>query len=460
MMSRGRHPRVLKLAGVALVVLGCGFSALKVEAADGYGLVRELSSQKQKVRRAASRKLLAKSDLTVMPALVDALFFTPRHMRGEIVATLEGLSGEKIGGGYLDWVEYIGRRADIESREGYLEWKVENLSRIDPEFRKVFYRGAPHRIRLEEILSGGVRLDGIPSLDNPDHVPASEAKFMRSKERVFGVSVGGRHRAYPVRVLSWHEMLNDVIGDEPITLSFCTLCGSGIAYSTKTPSGKPYTFGTSGLLYRSNKLMYDRQSYTLWSNMTGEPVVGRLAASSVKLVVLPNTLTTWKAWVQRHPETTVMVPDGRLASRWRFDYTSGAADRARAGVEFPVWQKSDRLHRDTEVYALRVGDAAKAYPMDLLLKRGVIHDQVGGDQLVLLADRPSGAVRVFLSGGLTFRRGDKEGELIDNGDRRWQVTEEQLEAEGAEPLARVPGHAAFWFGWYGFFPQTEVYEVP
>ena len=459
-MMRSRDSRALRWVLAMLAVLGSGVSVLTVEAVDGYGLVRDLSSQKQKVRRSASRELLAKNDLTVMPALVDALFFTPRHMRGEIVATLEGLSGEKIGGAYLDWVEYIGRRTDIESREGYLEWKLENFKRIDPEFRKVFYSGAPHRIRLEEIVSGGVRLNGIPSLDNPAHVPASEAKFMRAKEKVFGVSVGGRHRAYPVRVLSWHEMLNDVIGEEPITLSFCTLCGSGIAYSTKTPSGKPYTFGTSGLLYRSNKLMYDRQSYTLWSNMTGEPVVGRLAATSLKLLVLPNTLTTWKAWVRRHPETTVMVPDTRLASRWRFDYTSGAADRARAGVAFPVWQKSDRLPRNAEVYALRIGEAAKAYPMDILLKRGVIHDEVGGDKLVLLADRGSGAVRVYLSGGLTFRRGDKEGELVDEGNRRWRITEEQLEAEGAEPLARVPGHAAFWFGWYGFFPQTEVYEAP
>ncbi len=457
---RDRGLRVLGLTSVILAMGAVWMSAPVARAGDGYGLVRELSSEKRKVRRSASQKLLAKKDPTVVPALVDALFFTPRRLRAEIIATLEGLSGETIGGSYLDWVEYVGKQTDLEPREGYLEWKLENLSRVDPEFRKVFYSGAPHRIRLEEILSGGVRLDGIPSLDNPRHVPASEAKFMRSKERVFGVSVGGLHRAYPVRVLSWHEMLNDVIGEEPITLSFCTLCGSGIAYSTKTPSGKPYTFGTSGLLYRSNKLMYDRQSYTLWSNMTGEPVVGRLASTAVKLRVLPNTLSTWKAWVQRHPETTVMVPDSRLAARWRFDYTSGAADRARAGVAFPVWQKSDRLNRDAEIYALRIAGAAKAYPMDILLKQGMVHDEVGGEELVLLADRASGAVRVYRRGGLTFQRGESAGELVDGSQRRWRVTEEQLETEGAEPLERVPGHTAFWFGWYGFYPQTEVYEVP
>lgn len=451
------------LSGLVLIMVALAsvsFSVPLASGGEGYELVRNLSSEKKKVRRSASRKLLEKKDLSVMPAMVDALFFTPRHLRTEIVATLEGLSGEKIGSSYHGWVEYVGSRTDIQPRAGYLEWKGEIFSRLDPQFRKIFYSGAPYRIRLEEILSGGVRLDGIPSLDNPRHVPASEAKFMRAKERVFGVTVGGQHRAYPVRVLSWHEMLNDVIGGEPVTLSFCTLCGSGIAYATKTPNGKAYTFGTSGLLYRSNKLMYDRQSYTLWSNLTGEPVVGRLALTSLKLPVLPNTVTTWSGWVERHPDTTVMVPDNRLAARWRFDYTSGAADRMRRGVAFPVWRKSDRLDRDTEIYALRIEGEAKAYPIEILLEQGVVNDQLGGSRLVLLADRTTGAVRAYASGGLTFRRGESDTELVDDSDRRWRVTEEALVSAGIEPLERLPGHTAFWFGWYGFYPRTEVYEAP
>jgi hypothetical protein len=424
-----------------------------------YGLIRQLSSPQREVRRAASRALLASGDESLLPALVDALFFAPRPLRGDTAEVLEGLSGESFGSAYFDWVEYIGKRTDIEPKEGYLGWKVELLSRISPEFRKVFYQGAPHRIRLQEILSGGVRFDGIPALEHPEFVPVSQAGFMADEETVFGVSVGGLHRAYPVRVLSWHEMLNDTIGEAPLTLSFCTLCGSGIAYSTRTPAGGRYTFGTSGLLYRSNKLMFDRESYSLWSNLTGEPVVGRLALTSVTLEVLPTTLTTWAAWVERHPDSTVMVPDRRLAERWGFDYTPGAADRARHGVAFPVWQQSDALDRNAEVYALRLGGAVKAYPLDVVLDAGLIHDTLGGQPLVLIGDSNGGAVRAYASGGRTFQRNPDGERLVDEGGTVWRLTEEALVAEGdgAEPLPRLPGHVAFWFGWYGFYPQTELY---
>src|SRR5206468_9837405 len=125
--------------------------------------------------------------------------------------------------------------------------------------------------------SGVFGVEGIPALERPPAVPAPAAAYLEDGERVFGASVGGARRAYPLRILGWHEMANDVLGGEPVTLSYCTLCGSALLVSGRTAAGD-LTFGTSGLLYRSNKLMLDRKTGTLWGNLTGEAVLGPLAA--------------------------------------------------------------------------------------------------------------------------------------------------------------------------------------
>lgn len=429
---------------------------------EGYGLVRDLLSDRRAVRRRAVGRLIDARDPSLVPALVDTLFFVDRNERGPVLSVLEALTGERRGSRYLDWVEYVGSRADLEPKEGYAGFKGSLLERIDPRFGRLIRTGVPARIRLEEVVWGGVRFEGIPALDRPRHVPAAEAGYLEDGELVFGVSVGGEHRAYPRRILSWHEMTNDVVGGEPVTLSFCTLCDSAVLYSGRLPSGQAVTFGTSGLLYRSNKLMVDRDTGTLWSNLTGEAVIGPLAGAAARLELLPVTLTTWAEWRGRHPATTVLALDREAARRWGFDYRPGAADRARRGVSFPVWQKSGRLDPKTEIYALRVGGVAKAYPLDRLAAEAVVHDTVGGVELVLLADPESGAVRAYRAGGHRFSR-DSGGALIDGEDRPWVLTEEALRppaGAGLEPVPRVPGHVSFWFGWFGFFPDTEVYGDP
>jgi hypothetical protein len=455
----------LRLAPLLLLLALPGASALsaaELSSEEGYGLLRRFLSGSAGERRAAARALIEARDLSLVPGLVDTYFFLRKDQRAEALSALAALTGEKRGDRYFDWVELVGRREDLAPKPGYLAYKAELFSRIDPRYPQVLYEGAPSRIRPEEIVFGGVPLEGIPALDQPAHVPAAEARYLADSERVFGVSVGGEQRAYPLRILDWHEMLNDVVGGRPVTLSYCTLCGSGVLYDTRTPAGQAYTFGTSGLLYRSNKLMVDRQTLTLWNNLTGEPAVGRLARSPVRLPVLPLTVTTWKEWRARHPGTTVLALDKEMERRWGFSYVPGAADRRRAGVSFPVWLKSAALDPKAEVYAVRLGEKAKAYPVERVLRERVVNDRLGDEPLVVVADPESGSVRVYRRGGRTFSPGTRPGELVDGEGGRWSVGEDALTrvAGEAAPLERLPGHQAFWFGWYSFFPGAELYGAP
>jgi hypothetical protein len=313
-------------------------------------------------------------------------------------------------------------------------------------------------IRPEEIVWGGVRKDGIPALVNPATVPASRATFLADAETVFGVSIGPESRAYPQRILDWHEMANDVVGGRPLAVSYCTLCGSAIAYGTATSDGTVFTFGSSGLLYRSNKLMYDRGTLSLWSNLTGEPVAGPLVGRGLRLPALPLTVTTWKDWKTRHPETRVVS----LETGHRRDYTAGAPyGRYFVSPEtmFPVWKRSPALPAKSWIYAVRAGGRAKAYPLDVLFRERVVNDRILALPVVVVADPETGAVRAYERAGRRFAEGPG-GTLVEpETGSRWEVAEEGLRARAeGDLLPRVAGHRAYWFGWYGAFPDAEVYE--
>ncbi len=470
-MKDDRLPRRPGLRAEGAGAKGCGAGiflalllALPASAQEAYAPLRGLFSELEGERRAAARKLAESKDSSLVPGLVDTLFFLPKARRAEAVSALEALTGERAGDRYHDCVELVARRPDLRPREGYADWKGEIFARIDPRYREVIRGGIPARIRLEEIVWGGVPLEGIPALDRPRAVPADQAGYLEDGERVFGISLGGEQRAYPLRILGWHEMVNDVVGGEPVSLSYCTLCGSGVLFGTRRQGTTPFTFGTSGLLYRSNKLMIDRQTGTLWSNLTGEPVLGQVARDPEALPVLPLTLTTWQDWRTRNPRTTVLALDRRLAERWGYDYSPGAADRKRRGVSFPAGpggQGASALDPGAEVFAVRLRNLAKAYPVDLVLREKVVNDRLGENPLVVVGDSQSGAVRAYRSGGRTFAPGSRAGELVDGTGVRWTAGEDALSPAGPEafaPLERIPGHQAFWFGWFSFFPESELYR--
>ena len=161
-------------------------------------------------------------------------------------------------------------------------------------------------IPAEKIKHGGPPKDGIPAIDNPKFIRADEVDFIKPKDRVIGVFRDGVAKAYPIRILNWHEVVNDTIGKHPIVVTYCPLCGTGMVFSTKTADGR-MRFGVSGLLYNSDVLLYDRPTHSLWSQILGKAIAGPLKGLSIDM--LPAAHTTWRDWKRRYPETLVLTTD-------------------------------------------------------------------------------------------------------------------------------------------------------
>ena len=392
------------------------------------------------------------------------------------VAALEALSGQSLGPDWPAWIEWYGA-TNLAPPPGFTGWKGQLFARIDPAFGDFLRDDLPTRIRVEEIQWGGVVVDGIPALDNPKMVPAADAAYLLPGEPVFGVSINDDTRAYPLRVMDWHEMANDVVGGVPVSLAYCTLCGAGIAYDGRASDGHTYTFGSSGFLVRSNKFMYDRQTRTLWNQLTGEPALGALAATDVRLNLLPVVLTSWADWLAQHPDTKVLALD----TGYERLYEPGSAYGdyfSDTGTMFPVWQRSSLLPAKARVYALRLNGLSKAYPVDILAAERVVNDTLGETPVVLVATRGSvtveghslragpvaydagSEVRAYHRGAETFAPGPDPNTVLDTAGRSWQVTEVALIGPSGELSPRLSGHLAYWFGWYSFFPRTQVYGQP
>jgi hypothetical protein len=258
------------------------------------------------------------------------------------------------------------------------------LVRIDPRFGEFLQDSHPSNLRPEEIQWGGVVVDGIPALDNPSMLTADKATYLEAGDAVFGIALNGEARAYPLRILDWHEMANDVVGGVPVSLAYCTLCGAAIVYSGEAADGNTYTFGSSGFLYRSNKLMYDRQTRTLWNQLTGEPVLGQLVEADITLDLLPVVLSTWQEWQNQHPDTLVVD----IETGFPRNYNAAAAYGnyfAAGNTMFPVAQRSSLLPPKSQIYALRVDGNPKAYPLQELVEETVVNDTIGTTNLVLVA---------------------------------------------------------------------------
>lgn len=279
-------------------------------------------------------------------------------------------------------------------------------------------------VPLNLVQSGGPPRDGIPALTDPKFESGRKAQSVKPRDIVLGLVINGEAKAYPLSILNWHEIVNDTVGGERVVVSYCPLCGSGMAFESQ-PEGdgqRELEFGVSGLLYSSDVLMYDRETESLWSQIHGEAVAGPQVGSKLKQI--PMKLSRWSNWLQRYPDTQVLSTETGYRRDYNRDPYAGYAEHP--NVYFPVAnQAPSAYHQKEMVLGLLVDGNAIAFPFSELEKQGKA-------QFDYSFDNASYQIH------------------WDSENQSAWVTDEDGQTLASTLL--------FWFAWYAFYPDTQVFS--
>ncbi len=355
------------------------------------------------------------------------------------------------------WFKWLWTK-DETILDDYGDFKSTLYAYIDKRFDRYFKeRTNQSEIRLDEVRWGGVKQDGIPPLRYPKMIPAHQASYLKDDHVVFGIEVNGDVRAYPKRILAWHEMFVDEVGGVEVAGVYCTLCGTVILYDTEV-DGVKHNLGTSGFLYRSNKLMYDKATQSLWNTVYGEPVIGPLVGKGIELTTRSVVTTTWGEWKKRHPDSQVLSLD----TGHRRDYGEGAAYRdyfATDDLMFEVPGKIKKLKNKDEVLIIRAPEYRRdplAIAAKYLRKRPIYHAEINGNKYLVLTD-VTGGNRVYDAEEIVFMDYDGSDVITDQSGRKWYIEENELiDSTSDRKLSGVSHHRSFWFGWVSMFPETRL----
>jgi hypothetical protein len=322
---------------------------------------------------------------------------------------------------------------DIPALPGYEGWKARIFTVVEPRWEP-FFADEDADIDWRHVSWGGVLIDDrplgtergcvrgcIPALDDPAVTGADEGEWYPDDRVVFGVVVDGEARAYPKNIMEVHEMVNDTLGGRRIAIPYCTLCGSAQAYFTdRLPVGiEPPVLRTSGLLSRSNKVMYDLTSFSVLDTFTGAALSGPLQDAELVLEQTSVVTSTWGEWKQAHPDTTIVARDGGIGRTYDLDPLGGRDDN---GPIFPIGDVDERLPVHAKV--LGVIDAGRAIAFDVEAARATLE-----------------------AGGEVSWRGI---ELVGEGSG--------VRAQRSDGTP-ITGHEAFWFAWSQFHPDTLVWTI-
>ncbi len=326
----------------------------------------------------------------------------------------------------------------------------------------------------DSIVSGGPGKDGIPALTNPKFVSRTFVRYLSDSDMVLGVVIDGRAKAYPHNIGWWHEIVNDRIGDQAISVTFCPLTGTGLVFDTTDESGEQFELGVSGLLFNSNLIMYDRRDgATLYPQMAFKGVSG--ARREQELALLPVVETTWATWKELYPQTLV-VAEGtyNLDLYTSYPYGDYRTDNSYFlfALETPLNRNSNPSATDLaakdRVLGVRLDGHAMAYPLDRLGENAVLNDRVGGVDIAVVWDREHHLAipyaRQVGARVLSFERMESEvfpffGLRDRETGTSWTVQGEAIEGElaGAR-LAQIPAHSSMWFAWVTFWQNTDVWQ--
>ncbi|MFB6311834.1 MAG: DUF3179 domain-containing protein [Salinirussus sp.] len=307
--------------------------------------------------------------------------------------------------------------------------------------------------------------DAIPAITEPAFGPdwsEVDGLSLTPDDQVIGVERDGNARAYPLRILDWHEVVNDEFAG-PLLVTFCPLCGSGVTAERRV-NGEVTNFGVSGYLWQSDLVMYDALTDSLWSQILGKAVRGPKTGTSLSL--LPSQLTRLRTWRESYPDTEVMLPPpesktvtGDVA---RYDQRGyqGYDQSDRIGIGQNDFD-DDRLHPKTIVIGITHDDVARAYSLPAVTEAGVINDSVSGLPVVVAA-LPGGSLvayeRTVDGSVLEFSRADDRH--LAAGDSRWALQTGRAidgQYEGTQLTQANDRSQMFWFAWADFHPETELY---
>ena len=323
-------------------------------------------------------------------------------------------------------------------------------------------------IPLDQIVSGGPPPDGIPSIDNPRFVTVQEAdkNFLLDSDLILGLNINGDIRAYPLSILVWHEIVNDKVGGVPVAVTYCPLCFTNQVFNSTIGSNQILQFGTSGKLYNSNLVMYDRASKSLWSQALGQAIVGKYAGQ--KLQRIPFDITYWKDWKQLYSNSKILSKDTGFSRPYGADpygdyYTSNQ-------LYFPVSNHDNRLGLKEKIVGLdNTGEIGKiqykAYKLQQIETQKVINDDMGGKPVTLFSLYPA-MVRVYdrmvIEGGkiLEFEYNNSNNKITDKQTgTEWNFDGQAVNGtlKGIH-LTRLPFDEGFWFEWVAFHPKTALYH--
>ena len=331
-----------------------------------------------------------------------------------------------------------------------------------------------HTVPFDDILSGGVGRDGIPPIDNPQFESIDEAdSTLGDLEPVVTFKINGEAKAYPLSILTWHEVLNDVVGGVPVTVTFCPLCNTAIAFE-RTLEGRIFDFGVSGNLRNSDLIMWDRQTQTWWQQLTGEGIIGELAGHRLEFV--PASIISWADFKEANPDSLVLSRDTGFNRPYGSNPYSGYDQVDQPPFLFDG-DDDDRLAPKERVAAVQIGEASVAFPFPVLEVERVVNYPVNGidvvvffkpgtvsalDRALIIDSKDVGSTGVFDAGldgrKLTFQL--RDGRFVDDQTlSTWNILGEAVEGElFGKSLTPIVHGNHFWFAWGAFNPDTMIYS--
>ena len=266
---------------------------------------------------------------------------------------------------------------------------------------------------IDAVFQGCQQRDCIPSIDRPEFLQTSDVDYLDNDDIVLSLTHENITRAYPTRILDRHEIVNDTFGDTPVAVTYCPLCGSGLAF-VRMLDGEEVQLGVSGLLHNNDLIMYDRKTESLWQQITGQAIAGPRRGSTLQS--LPVTMNLWGEWKAANPGAEVLaLPSGQQQYRKKTYGDYDSSDR----LLFPVADLDARLHVKKVIHGVEIGDLSIAVEDEWLKKRGSWEHDINGKMLRLDVDD---------AGGVT---GSLEGEPVSV-------------------------HRMYWFAWYSFHPDTSL----